>query len=200
MIERLVAWITELEALVGKPRKTSVNLHIPPSKDGIGRDRKRRKLSGGPRPAREGKTRPLSETPDKPVPSRSRGPNAGLQMPAVIAGRMCPAPPSAAGIATIISTCPRSDRSQRGWNCSVVAAGAVADATAPRLRQGCSRVRRSGPASLAAGLPAPQPSCRVRASVAACGRDVRPDHLRRRYRQHLQAHGSGHGHRDERNP
>jgi len=30
-----------------------------PSKDGIGRDRKRRKLSSGPRPAREGKTRPL---------------------------------------------------------------------------------------------------------------------------------------------
>jgi len=65
MIERLVVRISELEALVGKPRKTSVNSHIPPSKDAIGRDRKRRKLSGGPRPAREGKARPLTETPDK---------------------------------------------------------------------------------------------------------------------------------------
>jgi transposase len=45
MIERLVARITELEALVGKPRKTSVNSHISPSKDEIGRDRKRRNLS-----------------------------------------------------------------------------------------------------------------------------------------------------------
>jgi transposase len=65
MIERLVARITKLEALVDKPRKTSVNSHIPPSKDGIGRDRKRRKLSGAPRPAQKGKARPLTETPDK---------------------------------------------------------------------------------------------------------------------------------------
>jgi transposase len=32
MIERLVARISELESLVGKPRKTSRNSHIPPSK------------------------------------------------------------------------------------------------------------------------------------------------------------------------
>lgn len=65
MIERLVARISELEALVGKPRKTSSNSHIPPSKDGFGRGRKHRKASGGKRPPREGKGRPLTETPDK---------------------------------------------------------------------------------------------------------------------------------------
>jgi len=67
MIERLVARISELEALVGKPRKTSTNSHIPPSKDGIGRSniKKRDKPSAGKRPPREGKARPLAETPDK---------------------------------------------------------------------------------------------------------------------------------------
>jgi transposase len=65
MIERLVARISELEALVGKPRKTSSNSHIPPSKDGFGRGRKHRKASGGKRPPRDGKGRPLTETPDK---------------------------------------------------------------------------------------------------------------------------------------
>jgi transposase len=33
MIERMAARISEPEALVGKPRKTSTNSHIPPSKD-----------------------------------------------------------------------------------------------------------------------------------------------------------------------
>jgi transposase len=65
MIERLVARIGELEALVGKPRKTSRNSSIPPSKDGFGRGRKDAKRSGGKRPPREGKTRPLTPTPDK---------------------------------------------------------------------------------------------------------------------------------------
>jgi transposase len=65
MIERLVARISELEALVGKPRKTSSNSHIPPSKDGFGRGKKRRKASGGKRPPREGQGRPLTQTPDK---------------------------------------------------------------------------------------------------------------------------------------
>ena len=37
LIERLAARISELEALVGKPRKTSTNSHIPLSKDGPGR-------------------------------------------------------------------------------------------------------------------------------------------------------------------
>lgn len=37
LIERLAAWITELEVLVGKPRKTSANFHTPLSQDGPGR-------------------------------------------------------------------------------------------------------------------------------------------------------------------
>jgi transposase len=37
MIERMAARISELEALVGKPRKTSKNSHIPPSKDDFGK-------------------------------------------------------------------------------------------------------------------------------------------------------------------
>ncbi len=36
MIQRLADRITELEALVGKPRTTSSNSHLPPSKDGPG--------------------------------------------------------------------------------------------------------------------------------------------------------------------
>ena len=67
LIERLAARITELEALVGKPRKTSSNSHTPPSQDGLGRPgskaaaKRRRK----PRPSRPGVSRPLSEEPDK---------------------------------------------------------------------------------------------------------------------------------------
>lgn len=33
--------------LVGKPRKTSSNSHIPPSKDGFGKGKKRQKAAGG---------------------------------------------------------------------------------------------------------------------------------------------------------
>lgn len=65
MIERLVARISELEALVGKPRKTSSNSHIPPSKDGFGRGRKHRQASSGKRLPREGKARPLAGTLDR---------------------------------------------------------------------------------------------------------------------------------------
>lgn len=64
MIERLVSRISELEALVGKPRKTSSNSHIPPSKDAFGKKRSP-KRTAGKRPSREGKARPLAETPDK---------------------------------------------------------------------------------------------------------------------------------------
>jgi transposase len=39
MIQRLPDRIAELEAMVGKPRKTSSNSHTPPSKDGPGRVR-----------------------------------------------------------------------------------------------------------------------------------------------------------------
>jgi transposase len=66
LIERMAARITELEALVGKPRKTSSNSHTPPSQDGPGGKagksaRRRRK----PRPSRPGVSRPLAEEPDK---------------------------------------------------------------------------------------------------------------------------------------
>jgi len=56
LIERLAARITELEALVRKPRKTSSNSHTPPSQDGPGRPgtkavaKRRRK----PQPSRPG--------------------------------------------------------------------------------------------------------------------------------------------------
>jgi len=67
MIERMAARISELEALVGKPRKTSKNSHIPPSKDDFDRrgGGRRGKAKAGQRPSREGKHRPLAETPDK---------------------------------------------------------------------------------------------------------------------------------------
>lgn len=66
MIERMAARISELEGLVGKPRKTSSNSHIPPSKDDFGKKSgKGRKPKAGKRPSREGKHRPLAETPDK---------------------------------------------------------------------------------------------------------------------------------------
>jgi len=66
MIERMAARISELEALVGKPRKTSSNSHIPPSKDGFGKKGGTgRKPKPGRQPPREGKHRPLAETPDK---------------------------------------------------------------------------------------------------------------------------------------
>jgi transposase len=67
LIERLVARVAELEALVGQPKKTSANSHIPPSHDGPGRkarkvDAKRRRK---PRPSRPGASRPLTEEPDR---------------------------------------------------------------------------------------------------------------------------------------
>ncbi|HEV2677523.1 MAG TPA: IS66 family transposase [Aliidongia sp.] len=64
LIERPAARITELEAAIGKPRKTSSNSHLPPSKDGPGRgDRPKRPRRK--RASRPGKSRPLTETPDK---------------------------------------------------------------------------------------------------------------------------------------
>ena len=67
LIARLAARVAELEALVGKPRKTSANSHIPPSKDGPGgasrkADAKRRRK---PRPSRPGVSRPLADNPDR---------------------------------------------------------------------------------------------------------------------------------------
>ncbi|WP_022675841.1 DUF6444 domain-containing protein [Novosphingobium sp. B-7] len=55
MIERMAGRISELEALVGKPHKTSKNSHIPPSKDDFGKGRGRSgKTKRGQRPFREG--------------------------------------------------------------------------------------------------------------------------------------------------
>src|SRR5512143_1308920 len=66
-IERLAARVAELEALVGKLKKSSANSHIPPSQDGPGRkarkvDAKRHRKS---RPSRPGTARPLAPDPDR---------------------------------------------------------------------------------------------------------------------------------------
>lgn len=64
----MAARISELEALAGKPRKTSKNSHIPPSKDDFGTGGscggRSGKSKGGKRPSREGKHRLLAEAPD----------------------------------------------------------------------------------------------------------------------------------------
>ncbi|MFS3137696.1 IS66 family transposase, partial [Gluconacetobacter sacchari] len=66
MIERMAARISELESLVGKPRKTSKNSHLPPSKDDFGKGGGRKHVSrNARRPTREGQHRPLAETPDR---------------------------------------------------------------------------------------------------------------------------------------
>jgi len=66
MIERMAARISELEALVGRSRKPSKNSHIPPSKDDFGKGGGRGgEFKGDKRPSREGRHRPLAETPDK---------------------------------------------------------------------------------------------------------------------------------------
>ena len=64
LIEQLVARISDLEALVGKPRKTSSNSSKPPSKDDF-RGGRPRGGKGGKRPSREGTHRPLASDPDK---------------------------------------------------------------------------------------------------------------------------------------
>ena len=65
LIERLAARVTELEALVGRPRKTSSNSHVPPSKNGFGRGTAKAGKAPKPRSSREDKARPLIEKPDK---------------------------------------------------------------------------------------------------------------------------------------
>jgi transposase len=64
MIERLAARIAELEAVLGRPRKTSSNSHLPPSKDGPAKGN-RPSHPAKQRPSRPGKSRPLSSVPDK---------------------------------------------------------------------------------------------------------------------------------------
>ncbi|WP_040567693.1 IS66 family transposase, partial [Magnetospirillum molischianum] len=67
LIERQAARIAELEAALGKPKKTSSNSHFPPSKDGPGRKKSspHEDRSRKPRPSRPGVSRPLAEDPDK---------------------------------------------------------------------------------------------------------------------------------------
>jgi transposase len=64
MIQRLATRIAELEAILGKPRKTSSNSHTPPSQDGPGRAKRPKRLARK-RPPRAGSSRPLTEVPDK---------------------------------------------------------------------------------------------------------------------------------------
>ena len=67
LIARLAARIAELEAALGKPKKTSSNSHTPPSQDGPGRGNRGRDTTRRrkPRPSRPGVSRPLAEAPDK---------------------------------------------------------------------------------------------------------------------------------------
>ena len=67
LIERLAARVAELEALVGKLRKTSANSHIPPSKDGPGGASRKADSKGRrkPRPSRPGVSRLLAADPDR---------------------------------------------------------------------------------------------------------------------------------------
>ena len=88
LIERMAARIAELEASVGKPRKTSSNSHIPPSKDGPGRENRKAKAARKPRPSRPGVSRPLTETPDKTERRTAEScPHCGTATPE--AGQQC---------------------------------------------------------------------------------------------------------------
>lgn len=64
LIEQLAIRIKELEALVGKPRKTSKNSSSPPSSDGLFR-RNKPQRSAKKRPPRIGSGRKLTENPDR---------------------------------------------------------------------------------------------------------------------------------------
>ena len=65
LIERLVARVAELEALLGKPKKTSTNSHLPPSQNGPGGKARKAKRRRKPRPSRPGVARPLAPEPDR---------------------------------------------------------------------------------------------------------------------------------------
>lgn len=103
LIQQQALRIQELEALISRPRKTSSNLHVPPSKDGFGRGKAEAgKASSKPRPSREGKPRALTETPDRTerVVAAACG-HCGTDVSGVH---------SAVRSATTISTCRRSGR------------------------------------------------------------------------------------------
>src|SRR5690349_21239346 len=75
LIERLAARVAELEALLGKPKKTSANSHSPPSQDGLGRKAGKPKRPRKPRPSRcRAAARPRA---------RSHGAPSGRGMPAL---------------------------------------------------------------------------------------------------------------------
>jgi len=82
MIQRLATRIAELEAILGKPRKTSSNSHTPPSQDGPGRaKRPKRPARSWPSPrCRYSETAPRWIGPRPLLPSRSlaSGPFSGL--------------------------------------------------------------------------------------------------------------------------
>ena len=67
LIERMAARITELEAALTKPKKSSSNSHTPPSQDGPGRKKRQpdQERPRKPRPSRPGVSRPLAEDPDR---------------------------------------------------------------------------------------------------------------------------------------
>lgn len=69
LIDRLVARVAELEALLARPKKTSKNSHTPPAQDqkpGSDAGKKEAKARK-PRPSRPGVTRQLTDAPDETV-------------------------------------------------------------------------------------------------------------------------------------
>jgi len=80
LIERQAARITELEALLARPKKTSRNSHTPPSQDrkpGVPGDKNDGKR-GKPRASRPGSARPLADAPDETIePGGQRLPELG---------------------------------------------------------------------------------------------------------------------------
>ena len=97
LIKRMAARIAELEALVGKPKKTSANSHIPPSQDGPGGK------AGKAKRGRHGHRALVSRGRSRPIPIAQ---NAAWPTAARIAKRPCRRRRSADGTATITSTCP----------------------------------------------------------------------------------------------
>ena len=91
LIERMAARISELEAALTKPQKTSSNSHTPPSQDGPGRknrtpDEKRPRKE---RPSRPGVSRPLAEDPDRTERRMVEAcPHCGVNRPGFAGGRL----------------------------------------------------------------------------------------------------------------
>lgn len=67
LIERQVARIAELEALLARPEKTSRNSHTPPSQDRKPSGEAEKKKRRTPRPSRPGVARHLTEVPDETI-------------------------------------------------------------------------------------------------------------------------------------